>query len=861
MPPRQSKFYSSFCLFSTSWFHFCRVFLYKYFLNLKLLRRVLFYFALFAGVLVVALAASVYLYKDRIIQQFIRQANTQLNTPIAIKRIEVSVFHQFPQLSIVFHDVYVEDSHPGNYPLLTASKIAFQLNPLQVWRGDYTVNGMEVYDSEAYLKVNDDGENNYTIVKKRSSKPGQEALGFALSNVSLTNTTVNYVDMRMLHDFTFKSEKLAASIRSNNDVYDIEARGKLTTEQLVIGKNNFLAGKAFDIESHLIYDDVRKHLTIHPSELLLKRSAFSVSGTYGWKEKNIINLTTKGTDTDIQTLLSLLPESKGKRFEKYRSKGNVYFNAHLEGEISPSTSPAIAIDFGFDKATLFHPEYKTRIENATLQGSFTTRHVDDMSRARLSLKNISGKLNNEDFTADFTLFNFKDPDIALKFKGVIDAPAVFDFYPVEDVKYASGSLVVNVAFQGRVNLLKNKNTAQQVSTLGTVDMKGVNLLYGKNKIPLENLQGNLQFNNNDLALSNVSGKLGDSDFLLNGFFKNIITFLLFEGQPIGIETDLKSKYIDLNQLFALGFSDISTAGAKDAGFVFSVSKNVNLNFNCDIQSLRYKRFHGQAIQGDLLVKNQMAVSRRLSLKTMGGNLLLSGIVDAKNNKAIDVVSTLRLSGINLDSVFYVFENFNQTFIQDRHLKGKATADVNLEMTLNQNLKLFQETLIADIGISIARGELNNFEPLKKLERYVGDEGLDRLRFSELKNDIHIENKQIYLPQMAVRSNVTDIKISGTHTFDQRIDYRLITPLRPKRVIEAAADGAWEKDNQGNSRLFLKITGTTDDYRILYDTEAVKKKIVNDLKEEVQELKDAFKSKSKKQEKEVEVNKEEYFDWE
>ena len=72
--------------------------------------------------------------------------------------------------------------------------------------------------------------------------------------------------------------------------------------------------------------------------------------------------------------------------------------------------------------------------------------------------------------------------------------------------------------------------------------------------------------------------------------------------------------------------------------------------------------------------------------------------------------------------------------------------------------------------------------------------------------------------------------------------------------------AREEDGQGNSRLFLKIKGTTDDYRILYDTEAVKKKIVSDFKKEVQELKDAFRSKGKKQEKEVEVSKEEYFDW-
>jgi hypothetical protein len=61
------------------------------------------------------------------------------------------------------------------------------------------------------------------------------------------------------------------------------------------------------------------------------------------------------------------------------------------------------------------------------------------------------------------------------------------------------------------------------------------------------------------------------------------------------------------------------------------------------------------------------------------------------------------------------------------------------------------------------------------------------------------------------------------------------------------------------KLYLKITGTTDDYRVQYDTEAVKKKIVSDLKKEVQELKDAFKNKGKKKQKELELSTEE-FDW-
>src|SRR6185436_6250604 len=118
-------------------------------------------------------------------------------------------------------------------------------------------------------------------------------------------------------------------------------------------------------------------------------------------------------------------------------------------------------------------------------------------------------------------------------------------------------------------------------------------------------------------------------------------------------------------------------------------------------------------------------------------------VDAKNHKAIDVLTTAKLKGIYLDSVFYVFKNFKQDFIEDKHLKGLATADVSFELTLNEKLKLFPETLTADISTTIKNGELNNFEPMQSLNKYLDDEGLSKLRFADLKNEIHIEKRMIY----------------------------------------------------------------------------------------------------------------------
>ncbi len=808
---------------------------------------------------------SVFLFKEKIIAQFIREANKNLNTPVKIGAMDISMFPSFPQLSIVLKDVYIEDSHAGLYPLLTASEISFQLSPIQVWQGNFTIEGLKIKNSETSLKINQQGENNYTILKATGKKSGNTStVKFHLEKVNLENTLVHYIDVNAEQHLTFKSEELLASIRSANDIYDIEAEGELTTERISVNQNEFLTGKSFQVKSDLIYDDVQKALVIKPSTLEVRNSSFSVEGNYKWKEKNIIDITTEGKGTDIQTLLSLLTEGVAKKFERYKSKGDVYITAKLKGQISRKTSPSIAIHFGFKDATLFNPESKSQITSASMEGSFASPQILDIQNAVLDLKNIKGELNGEPFTADFKLRDFKDPDVACSFHGKLDAASLLDFYPVQNVEKISGSLLANVAFEGRVGLLKKRATAQRVSTQGTIELQNIGLSYGEDKatMVLQNLTGNMQFNNNDLALSNVSGKLGNSDFLLNGFFKNIITFLLFENQPIGIETDLKSNFLDVDQLFALGFEKPEGEAAhKKPQYEFKISRNINLNFNCDVKALRYKRFHATNLKGDLVVKNEMAVSRNIKFNSMGGDMTFSGIVDAKNNKAIDVVSTFKLNGIHADSVFYVFENFDQTFIVDKHLKGQAYADVSLEFTLNQNLRLYQETLVSDISTYIKNGELNNFEPMKKLNKYLNDEGLNKLRFSDIKNDIHIENKTIYMPQMEVRTNVTSIKVSGTHTFDQRIDYRIIAPLRNNKSINyVEAKEALQDDGSGQSKLFLKITGTTDNYNVTYDTESVKKKIVTDLKKEVQELKEAFKNKGTKEKKEVELEQDEYFDW-
>ncbi|HEV8515906.1 MAG TPA: hypothetical protein VGQ59_21645, partial [Cyclobacteriaceae bacterium] len=102
---------------------------------MKVAKKILFYFSLSLVVLIITFGVSVYLFRDKIIQQFIREANKSLNTPVKIGRIEVSAWQDFPYVAITFTDLYIEDSHPGIYPLLEAKTVSFYLNPIEAMQG------------------------------------------------------------------------------------------------------------------------------------------------------------------------------------------------------------------------------------------------------------------------------------------------------------------------------------------------------------------------------------------------------------------------------------------------------------------------------------------------------------------------------------------------------------------------------------------------------------------------------------------------------------------------------------------------------------------------------------------------------
>jgi len=198
----------------------------------------------------------------------------------------------------------------------------------------------------------------------------------------------------------------------------------------------------------------------------------------------------------------------------------------------------------------------------------------------------------------------------------------------------------------------------------------------------------------------------------------------------------------------------------------------------------------------------------------------------------------------VDSVFYMFENFNQKFITNSNLRGRLRTKMDLELEFTKNLQVNPRSVIADVSVNLINGQLLNFEPMQKLSKFVEDVELRNIQFKEIKNTLHIANNQVLIPEMVIRSNLNTISISGTHTFDNAIDYKLKVSLKKyTKKNTSEEENAVEENKEGGTTLFLKVKGIPPNTKISYDTKSVKEKIKDRLKVEKTEMKNLFKKRS------------------
>ncbi len=840
-----------------------------------------------AWLLIIAMGGALslgYYYQDQILQRFVQEANRYLTVPVETRQISLTFLSTFPRVSVALDDVRIA-GHADAPPLAEVTHVNFSFNAWALLRGEYLIDRVELQQGRLYLHVDSEGHRNFTIF--RSTAPASDAdaprspLAFQLETIILDQVAVDYVDDPLQHHTEMVAQRMEAALDVHGQQYGIRLKGDLFSQGIRVETSTYFAQKELLVDARLTYDHQRQHWQIMPSALQLEKGSFTVSGHLDHADGTSLNLAVGGDETDMQTLLSLLPAAMAKPLLAYRSAGEVYFEGTVNGRLP---RPRVDVRFGCKGASLFHPDYQKQLKNLRLTGHFTNGAQQNLTTSELSLQDVEGTLNGKRVRGSLLVRNFQDHYLEAQVQTDINVQSVLGFYPLAEVRSASGHIMADISLAGNLRDMRSTRLAQRQRTRssGSLTLRDFHVQLAKYPLPFRRLNGRFNFQNNDVAISDFSGYVGHSHFQLNGFFRNAIAYALSPTQPIAVEADLRSSLIDLDELLSGTMNEAAGKGTNDLvdqsdwqattakqPYRFYLEPRWSVNFNCRVDRVKFRRFKGTNLRSRLEVKQQVAQVRSLSVDAAGGSASASGTVDARRPQSVQLRATSDFEGIQADSLFYIFEDFQQDFLTARHLKGSLFAKVDWRMNFDRALRLDYPSLLITADTRIVDGELNDFAPIQEIARFVDDEHLARLRFGALSNRIRIANEKVYIPAMEVHNNVSSITVEGVHTFSNVLDYRFEMPLRDvhlrsRRARERAQQrkksfGEIAPDDAKPMKLFLTAQGPVDDYKVAYDFEKARLALKQNLKEEKQERQAIFKNKGRKAAYQVELE-DEYFEF-
>lgn len=788
------------------------------------------------GIVIITGIILSFIYKDEITTHAIKEINKHLVSDISVDKVSFSFLKRFPYAAVEFKDVMAENPaafqvEGAGVPdtLLFFNHVFLEFRLLDVIKKRYLLRNIYVSDGSVNIIYNERGEPNFNIWKE-SDKKKPASFYLELQGVKSRNISLNYENRlknisastrfdKLFFYGNFSSDQYRLDIQANSSDVKLESVGI----QYIKNKNiNFTAGLK-------VHEDT---FSIAESHLTFESIPLTVSGRFITNQKNIINLQIKGKEINISQLIRLLPDRYSSFEKKIKGDGYLNFNARVDGEISASISPAVAAEFFVSNGKLKIKGKADTFSDVKFSGRYLNHDGLEPESAFFVIHDMSARYGESRLTGKGQLENLKRPLVNTSLKGKVIMKELSGLIDHDSVQFLAGHCDIDIALTGNIeNPLKitGKDIAK-MQLAGKIVSTDTDLELRFFRYPIQQFTGTLDLGD-EIYLGRTSLSYAGNEYRVSGFVKNVLPYFLLDEGYLEVNGDVSSDNLNFDYYF-----DGKTGKSNEE---VRFPEKLRLKLNLAINRFSLGRFSASSIKGTLNYKPKMFTLQAFSMETLTGKLTGGGAIIQAFNQDLLVRNQLDFESIDIKQLFYTFGNFTQNIIRHDHLEGELSGSLAFSAIWNNNLIIKKETIETKTYIKIVNGELIDFEPMESLSRYIEISELAHIKFSTLENTIIIKDRIITIPRMDIHSSAFNIDISGTHDFDNNINYSvkvLLSEILSGKAKKRNPEFVVEDDGLGRTSIFLKIVGNIDDYKISFDRKRAYREFREDLKEEKKELK-------------------------
>ncbi|MDP3556117.1 MAG: AsmA-like C-terminal region-containing protein [Bacteroidota bacterium] len=725
----------------------------------KILKRLLISFFLAPLFLVTTLVIVLYYKQDGLVQHLITELNADFNGSVEIKDSHISLFENFPYISIDLEEVKVYEDKTHN------SKIIVDVDDLYVgfdlWTiltGKMEIKKIELKSGSLNLVQHLDGE--FNITKALSSKKDipnpSEEFHLDLKSVDLIDIDLTKYneENKILLDAFISSAKSKFKTAPHHVYAFLDAKFMLNLVK--DGDTTFIKHKHFFVNTELDFFTEKQVLTISPTIVHLEDSEFNMEGSIDFLNDVYLDLKLKGNKPNFNLFMAMAPEELQPAMKQYDNKGKIYFDLTIKGESINHHNPSINAKFGCSDAYISNTSVHKKLDDLNFVGYFTNGEKRNASTMEFGILDFRARPEAGLFKGKLVVKNFDSPEIITEVSTDFQLDFLAKFLNLEGFEDLKGKIELTMKFNDIIDIEHPEKSLEKLNQAYYLKLK-VDKLSFKSKdfpIPIKQMDLMAEMNGKEAELDYFKILVGNSDLNISGTLNNLPALLHHTDIPVLTKLNISSKYLDLYQLtgsdslksFNEQIENLSLAlEFKSSAKAFTESKHLpNGEFFIDNLYAKLKHYPHvlHDFHADLFVEEN-----QFKVVDFSGNIDKS---DFHFNGKIQNYAVLMDSISRGNSIIDFNLNSNHLELHDLFsYKGENFVPIDYRHEEFKNLKFhgilkvkFQDSLV---GVAL---DLDKFDAKMKIHPF---------RFENFNGKIHYENDHLVVDNFSGKLGSSDFK--------------------------------------------------------------------------------------------------------
>ncbi len=796
------------------------------------------------------ITACLYLFRDEICGVVITEMNKHLKTKVSVQDVDLTFWSTFPNLSVDFDHVFIKDSYSKatiQDTLLYTERIRLKFNPVDIWRENYRVKKVEISPGALHLKVNRRGEVNYDILKA-SEDTTATSFQFELKKLEIEGLRFSYTNRATAQTYRSSVNEMILSGNFSQDQFELRAFSTMKVNKVKSGEVTLISNRPVNFDVSVQVDKKRNLTTLKDALVHISELPFVINGSVSDEE---LKFNVRSDNIELADMANNLAFEQIDQVKRFNGKGKVYFDLDIFSVLKNTVPATVECDFGIRGGELIEPMNGSKLSKVHLDGRYSNKGGPE--KEILQLSDIRFTTVGGPFSGELMLTRFASPRFQGNANGNIELAVLHSLFCIPMVETVTGNVAVHADFDVKAIPRQDETLDYAVEKCeGDVNMKNVELKLNDDKRTFKNMNGRMYLRNDEAGIERVGVQLGSSDLTIDGVFQNIVPYFQDRGN-LRASVQLKSRNIDLADLGA------TTKEEKiEDGRQFVMPADLEGNVFLEVDKLIYENHTFKELSGNMLLGQRILHFPTISVNTAGADVKGDLTIEERTPEIFHITTNITSNNIEFKPLFKEWNNFHQEVINENNIFGRAQAQVYLEAPFDLRSGVISRSIKSEIFIRILDGRLKNVDAFRSIteslrgsstaKMVVGAKNIENLerklldlKFETLENTLIIRNGKLELPNMLVESNALTIEASGTHTFENRIDYRFAFRFRDLKSNEKDTEIGEVEDDQTGIRLFMKMYGPLDDPTIEWDKQGKKEQARENREREKQDIKSILKT--------------------